>query len=50
MTMSVLLTISFFSFSSPNNITIANAQISDIKYRTVLSGDEEVPHVDIQAV
>ena len=49
-TISIILTIGLFGYSSQNLIAIAVAQGSDTQYSAVLSGDEEVPPVDTQAV
>ena len=44
------MTIGLLGYSSQNLIAIAIAQGSDTQYSAVLSGDEEVPLVDTQAV
>ena len=49
-TMSIILTIGLFGYSSQNLIANTNAQGSDTQHRVVLSGDEIVPPVDTQAV
>jgi hypothetical protein len=49
-TMSIILTLGLFGYSVQNWIAFTNAQESDTQYSTVLSGDEEVPPVDTQAV
>ena len=48
--MSIILTIGLFGYSSQNLIALANAQEGDTQYSAVLSGDEEVPPVETQAV
>ncbi len=49
-TMSIILTLGLFGYSVQNWIAFTNAQESDTQYSAVLSGDEEVPPVDTQAV
>ncbi len=49
-TISVILTLGLFSYSVQNWIAFTNAQESETQYSAVLSGDDEVPPVDTQAV